>query len=282
MENELNEILNRIAEQKGFKVPKKPKATTTQELIDLSVKWYNEAQGDLNEKDNYNCDICKNKGDIAKISENGMEVHKICKCMKYRNLLRKAKMSGIGDAVFDFKFENYTTNEEWQKIAKKKAQDFCTDITAGFFFIGGAVGSGKSHLCTAIVGYYLKTDKTVRYMTWAEESKILKAVANEKIYYSEIKPYKKVDVLYIDDFLKTKQGEQPTNADINLAFEIINSRMLDKSKITIISSEKTINELLTYDEATASRIYKKAGTYKIDIPKGKNTNYRLKRGENNA
>ena len=91
-----------------------------------------------------------------------------------------------------------------------------------------------------------------------------------------INKYKNAKVLYIDDFLKVKKGEEPTPADINLAFEILNYRLLDPDKITVISSEKTLLDLLNYDEATMSRIFKAAGRYKINIEKDIKKNYRLK------
>ena len=112
-------------------------------------------------------------------------------------------------------------------------------------------------------------------MLWGEESKLLKALANTPQYYMEIEKWKSADVLYIDDFLKVKNGETPTAADMNLAFEIINHRIIDKEKVTIISSEKTLDELMSYDEATMSRIYQKAGRYKISIEKDRAKNYRL-------
>ena len=67
---------------------------------------------------------------------------------------------------------------------------------------------------------------------------------------------------------------------MNLAFEIINHRIIDREKVTIISSEKTLDQLMEYDEATMSRIYQKAGRYKISIAKDKSKNYRLRGCDN--
>jgi DNA replication protein DnaC len=89
-----------------------------------------------------------------------------------------------------------------------------------------------------------------------------------------------VDILYIDDFLKVRNGEEPTNGDLNLAFEIINHRLLDKEKSTIISSEKTLDEIIMYDEALMSRVYQNAGEYNISIKQDRNKNYRLKGSKN--
>ena len=158
----------------------------------------------------------------------------------------------------------------------EKARRFCNDESGKWFFIGGQTGSGKTHLCTAICGSYIKSGRDVFIMLWAEDAKRLKALVNDAGYQEAIRKYKSVDVLYIDDFLKVKHGENPTAADISLAFEIINHRLIEGDKITIISSEKGLDEIIDYDEATMSRIYQKAGEYKIYISRDKEKNYRLR------
>ena len=81
---------------------------------------------------------------------------------------------------------------------------------------------------------------------------------------------KKVEVLFIDELLK-KYNE----TDLKYLIEIINYRYTNNLK-TIITSEKTINELLEIDEATFSRVIEKADKYIINIQKDKTKNYRLK------
>ena len=113
-------------------------------------------------------------------------------------------------------------------------------------------------------------------MMWCEDSKKLKALINEPEYQSEFNKFKNVPVLYIDDFLKTQHGELPTKGDINIAFELLNHRLMNSDLITIISSEKTLSDILTYDEATMSRIYQKTGPYKTNTAKDIHKNYRLR------
>lgn len=240
------------------------------------IDWYNDTVGDLNELDGFNCDLCKNKGFIARLDENDCEVHTMCKCQKIRATLRRAQRSGLGNIITEYTFDKYQTTDEWQTFIKNTAQSFCKDDEAYWFYIGGQVGSGKTHICTAIAAHYIKAGREVKYMLWSEEAKKLKSLVNDIGYQEEIAFYKNVDVLYIDDFLKVKNGENPTPADINLAFEIINHRLLSRDKITIISSEKTLDEMLDYDEATMSRIYQKTGIYKISVGRDKQRNYRLK------
>ena len=246
------------------------------EMKQKQIKQFNDSEGDLNEGDGYDCRVCKNKGFIAYLSGEGEEVWRACKCKKVRSTLRRAKRSGLGDVLRDYTFDKFVVMDEWQKELKEKAQAFCKDDNAKWFYIGGQVGCGKTHLCTAIAAHYIKAGKELRYMLWAEESKFLKANVNESVYQEKMDEYKNVDVLYIDDFLKVKSGATPTDADINLAFEIINHRLITADKITILSSEKELSELLDYDEATMSRIYQRTGPYKFSIAKDKGKNYRLK------
>lgn len=269
-ENRLNEILENATKKYGSEYS--PEA-----LKQMQVDAYNEIEGNLNEIDGYNCSACKNKGFIARIDEEGYEVHRPCKCTKVRETLLKARRSGLGNILSSFTFDKYKTDFKWQNDLKSIAQAFCKDDEAKWFFIGGQVGCGKTHLCTAIAGYYIKAGYDTQYMLWCEESKKLKAIVNEFAMYNDaINKYKEASVLYIDDFLKTQNGEQPTKGDINLAFEILNSRLMNVDKITIISSEKTLNDILQYDEATMSRIYQQTGKYKVNIDKDMKKNYRLR------
>ena len=267
----LQEILTKLGMENNIQIN-----ISHEEYIQTKVDSYNNSTGNLNEVDGYNCKICKNKGYIAEIDEHGYERLYRCRCQKIRATLRRARKSGLGDVITDYTFDKFETTEEWQKNIKDTAKAFCLDEAAKWFFIGGQVGCGKTHICTAISAHYIKAGHDVKYMVWAEESKHLKAVANDVMYHTMIKKYKEVDVLYIDDFLKVKSGESPTAADINLAFEIVNHRLLESDKVTIISSEKTLDDLIDYDEATMSRIYQKTGKYKLNIGKDRAKNYRLK------
>lgn len=270
--NNLQDILLSLATKYGIK-----EIEEIDNIEQMQADSYNASEGDLNKADGYNCPLCKNKGFIAKVNENCVQVYTHCKCKRIRDALRRAKNSGLGNILSDFTFDKFEITEKWQKHIKDTALEFCKDSNAKWFYIGGQVGSGKSHICTAIAGFYIKEGYDVRYMIWNDESKKLKALITDAHEYERlINQYKNVDVLYIDDFLKVRNGEAPTTADINLAFEIINNRLLDGNKITIISSEKPLKDILDYDEATMSRIHQKTGKYQITIQKDRSKNYRLR------
>ena len=124
---------------------------------------------------------------------------------------------------------------------------------------------------------FLHRGRAVRYMMWKDEGTKLKSLVNDNAEYSRlIDELKSADVLYIDDFLKVQRGQQPTPADINLAFEILNYRYANKLQ-TIISSEKTLDDILSLDDAVGGRIYELAKGFGMSIAYDKNKNFRLRK-----
>lgn len=117
---------------------------------------------------------------------------------------------------------------------------------------------------------------TAKYMMWRDEIVTLKAMRNSEEFERLISDYKRIQVLYIDDLFKTVQGKQPTQADIDIAFEIINYRYMHKDLITIFSCEKFTGEITKIDEAVGSRIVQRAKGYNLAIAKEEKRNYRLK------
>jgi len=238
----------------------------TKNLEQMKVDSYNESEGQLT---GYDCPICKNRGNIAVIGENGMFAIRDCDCLIRRRNLKKLRESGLEELLEEYTMEAYETGRPWQKSAKEKALHYVED-GKGWFVISGNPGTGKTHLCTAICGKLLEQSKSVRYMLWREEAPRLKACVNDSEKYEKlIGDYKTCDVLYIDDFWKGTV----TDADINLSFELLNSRYNDRRKLTIISGEKDIEQMLEIDEAIGSRIYERSKGNLIKTP---NENYRLR------
>lgn len=169
------------------------------------------------------------------------------------------------------------------KIVKPKdGYQYCFQVNTGYLvlrrkdriFITG--NSGKTHICTSICINYLNEKYSVAYKSYSNVIQKLKANANDGNYYDMILArMQNVDVLYLDDLFKTGKGEEPTAADIRHIFNLINYRYI-KDKITIFSSERSINDLLDIDEGLGSRIKQKAGEYCITIKQGKGRNWRLK------
>lgn len=228
----------------------------------------------------YDCELCKNKG-VVYVVKGGYTVAQECKCMPVRQTLVRMRKSGLEDALGQNTFDTYIAKEPWQERIKKTAIGFLDDYKENWFFIGGQVGAGKTHICTALVGEFINRGYAAKYMLWKDESTRIKSVVNDADSYEPLMhELKTIPVLYIDDFFKTYADDRgvrvpPTQGDLKLAFEIINHRYIH-SKITIISSEMTIRELITCDEAVGSRIFQRTKKYQLSLSKDQNKNQRLK------
>lgn len=229
----------------------------------------------------YDCPDCLNRGIIFKVNGDYIVSHE-CHCMKIRRSLDNIERSGIKELIGKCTFDSFHAAEEWQKDLKAGAQQFLTDHIGKWFYAGGQVGCGKTHICTAICGELLKQGKAVRYMLWRDEAVKLKSAVNDLEEYQRlITPWKTAPVLYVDDFFKTGDTEdgkkkKPTQGDINAAFEILNYRYINQDLVTIISSERSIDDLLECDEATGSRIYQRTKDYCFYFRPDRQKNWRLK------
>lgn len=247
-------------------------------LAKMRAEYYNSLQGELK---GYDCPKCKNRGHILIVDDEGHEYAKECECMRIRKLQELANRSGLGDALTEYTFDRYEHNETWQQFIYNSAKQFVTDDTAHCFFIGGQIGSGKSHICTAIVREFLNKGIDVHFCVWNDVVTVLKQniMEDREQYNEQLERLKTATVLYIDDFFKTN----PTTADIDKAFQIINYRYnqakanKNKRYITIISSEKITDDLIDIDEAIASRIIEMCDhKYALNLPKDNSKNMRLK------
>lgn len=252
----------------------------------LKCEEYNKSKGFQGEIDGYDCKKCLNRGDFAEMrftNNDWYEIHPVCSCMAIRKTILRLLKSGLKNIIKDYTFDKYEASEPWQQQIKNKAVEY-TKSPDGWFFIGGQSGAGKTHICTAIAGYFLQNGKQVSYMLWRDEITKLKACITDADKYAElINGFKKIDVLYIDDLFKNGKGAdgkviQPTASDIQIAFEILNYRVNNKELITIISSERTIYDLLAIDEALGGRISEMSFNrgFGFNINSDKKKNYRTK------
>lgn len=218
--------------------------------------------------DGVDCPICENRGYIPYVKD-GIQYSKPCSCMEQRKYIRRIKRSGMADMMERYTMDSYQTPDPIRAEIKAKALQFC-QAEKGWWYISGRPGSGKTHICVAICNEFAKAGKNTQYMLWRDESVELKRMVNEKEYKDRMDKLKSVPVLYIDDFFKTGNFNI-RDADINLAFELLNSRYNNSKLRTIISSELSAKELLEIDEATGSRIWERA--IKVRSPK---ENWRLR------
>lgn len=226
------------------------------------------------------CDVCKDTGWVH-FEKDGKDYAKRCECQRIIEAEARLRRSGISDEFLKKSFDNY--NDMGKKplhIAKIKAMQYSEkfpeirkDRHNSVLFMG-QVGSGKTHLSMAICNRILNEHQVpVLYMPYRETILRIKQSVNDEINYNKaVERYKNTPVLMIDDLLKGKN----TEADTNILFEIINYRYLNNAPM-IVSTEKTMNELLDFDEGVMSRLIEMSRDYMVEI-KGQEYNYRL-RGE---
>ena len=240
----------------------------------LKVDKLNATEG--NEK-YIDCPVCKNKGFIYYLDKNNHIFSRACECYSKRESIKRIKKSGLETLMQEYTFDKYEETEQWQKAIKEKAKAFLDDNYKKWFYIGGQVGCGKTFICTAITGELINRGKQAVYMLWRDEVVGLKANVNDFPEYDKrMSELKNAEVLYIDDFFKTEKGKEPTPADVNVAFELLNYRYNNHDLITIISSERLVDELMQIDEAVGCRIYQRAKDYNLSIKPDMNKNMRLR------
>ena len=213
------------------------------------------------------CEICGNTGHIS-YKKDGLWYGRECSCMAKRRSLRRIRKSGMEEMLRRYTFDAYETPDAERASIKKSAMQYAEE-DSGWFYIAGQSGSGKTHICTAICSRLIDRGKDVYYMRWRDESRALKAAINTSDVEEPLDKLKKVQVLYIDDFLKGSANDP----DIRLAFEILNARYNDISLRTVISTEMPIKKLLELDEALGGRVYERSKGYRFRAP---NENWRLR------
>jgi DNA replication protein DnaC len=217
-----------------------------------------------------NCSKCLNRGYIPYIRYDDQGLPFIdemnCECINAGKNLQRLEQSHIPTQQT---FDTFKVDYKWQQNMFDKARDVLTNKS--WFMALGQVGSGKTHICSAIVIDLIYLGANVKYFKWTEEA--------HDLTYNAHKPDKEelktVDVLYIDDLFKGGKSNEPSNAEIKLFFEIVNSRYLNNKK-TIISSEHPLDKLKEFDESTISRCIEKSGNNIVNIKEDNFKNYRSK------
>lgn len=226
------------------------------------------------------CKICNGTTLILYKDEHGREWAKPCQCREL--IISKNLMiaSGISEEDARKGFNGFNTfNEKPLEKALETSvayfQKFKENerLRVNSLMLCGKSGRGKTTLGLAVANNLIKSGVAVRYMAYRDAVTSLKQMLgheNKNLYNEKMYSLKNARVLFIDDLLKGKVNE----SDINIMYEIINYRYLQRTPV-IVSTEKSIEELLAFDEAIASRLIEMSKgniiTFDDSVP-----NYRLR------
>lgn len=221
----------------------------------------------------YDCPKCEDRGYIFKIQD-GYEVAVACECLEKKQSIEKMERSVLTEAFKQRTFKTFIVSNEWQLEAKAKAMDYSKNFkeTKASLMLSGQPGSGKTHIGVATMLRLIENNTGCVYREYISMLTDLKQTSmDEEEYIRSLEKYINPPVLFLDDFLK---GE-PTIADRKHVYKIINTRYL-KSMPMIISTEKSVKEILNWDEAIGSRIIEMCQGNVIEFPRGLENNYRLR------
>lgn len=223
----------------------------------------------------YDCSLCEDRGYTFEIKD-GYEVAVPCSCLEKRQSIEKLALSGLTEVFRQKTINSFKADKEWQIKAKNEViryiNDFLKKETNASLILVGNPGSGKTHLGIGTMLELIDNNVGCVYKEYITMLTDLKQTSmDETDYIRTLEKYINPRVLFLDDFLKG----QPTEADRKYIYKIINTRYL-KGKPMIISTEKSIKEILMFDEAVGSRIVEMAQNNIITFPRGIENNYRLR------
>lgn len=169
----------------------------------------------------------------------------------------------------------YNSARKYTAFYKGKSLREIESIKENGIALLGNSGCGKTHLLISVSNNLLEWNHEVIYFPWVEGMEEFRAASFEEkdqiIHRMQV-----CGVLFLDDLFKG--GEKPTNQEFKFAWAVLNYRYLNQKPI-MISSERTITDMLDIDEAMGSRIAEVTKPYRVTV-KGerKKLNYRI-RGE---
>lgn len=261
---------------------------TLEEMIKKIMEQRTLSLSDSNSKPclKYDCELCHDNGYIVSKDEEGRLMAKECTCMPVKRAKELISRSGLADFIEKQRFDNFYVKTPTQETIKMAAENYANRMIElkgnrneqkPWLYIGGNPGAGKTHICTAVCAKLMNEGIPVRYMQWLTDARMLKVYVNSEDFDSKVSQYIDADVLYIDDLFKQKYAQNPTftEADIKIAFTILNNRYF-MNKPTIISSEwDLIDQLLPVDEGLFSRVYERCRGYLVMIDRRRENDYRL-------
>lgn len=222
----------------------------------------------------YSCPKCRDLGYTFKTDKDGYEIAIPCECLQKKQSVEKMERSGLSEAFKQRTFKTFTVNNKWQLEAKTKAMNYSKNFkeTNASLILLGQPGGGKTHLGVATMLRLIEDNVGCVYREYLAMITDLKQTSmDETDYIRELEKYINPPVLFLDDFLKGT----PTQADLKHIYKVINTRYL-KGMPMIISTEKSLRDILMWDEAIGSRLIEMCQGNVIEFPRELENNYRLR------
>lgn len=250
----------------------------------------------------YKCEQCKDAGGWTELRDSEMsyngqpiknEVWVKCGCAIQREVDRMIKSSAITEEFQKMGFKNYEVKGRPSLV--KEMRDMAVNYFNNYQNIKkqkensisfmGQVGSGKTHLLSAVANGIMKEYRDqVMYFPYVE---MMDEISKDNYEHKNniVSKAQNVPVLFIDDLFK------PTSKDVRgelvtspraTPFEqtvmqaIVNHRYLNNKPI-LVSSELTYLELLNVNEALGSRIFEMCAEYTTQIENDPKLNYRMRK-----
>lgn len=256
------------------------------DYLQQEIEYRNSIPGELNLEDGIECPKCLNRGFVTIVSNGKYLAEQSCECMKARITTKRLRECGIPKETLEqYTFKNYIVEEEWQKKLKETIVNYLKEENNNWLALSGKTGAGKTHLCIATYKYLIvKRFKRGEYISWNAEIPKLLALSkstyidNQEKFEERINYLSNVDVLYIDDLFKLTSNKYGDEETLSLAYRILNNRYLDKTKITIISTEFFERDIASLDEAVWGRIHERCsnGATWLSISNEDSRNYRAR------
>ena len=225
------------------------------------------------EVNKYECDKCRDLGYVFVKTKEKSEAAKPCECLQKRRTSQILEKCGLSESFKKKTFATYSCKSQNQVRAKHKALIYCDQFEKErkSIILSGKSGAGKTHLGIAIMLKLVNQNENCKYIEYHDMMISLKqSVMDDINHMRELEKLLNPKVLFIDDFLKGNI----TPTDLNYIYRIINTRYIT-NKPVIISTEKTMEEILNWDEAVGSRLIEMAGENIICFDKD-SENHRLK------
>lgn len=186
-----------------------------------------------------------------------------------QDIQRKIKAAQITEEFKSKTFTSFDVTDRPDKIkeAKSVAQSYVIAFAKirnekqNSIALMGNPGCGKTHLLAAVSNNLLSKGIEVFYFPWVEGMKELTNADFEQ-KQDIIHRMQQCEVLFLDDLFKGRG--KPTDYQFETAWAVLNYRYLNNLPI-LVSTERSISDLLDIDEAMGSRIAEVTRDYKAVI-----------------